>query len=85
VAISSIKGRDAALDWLKGLKRHGEAYGSNKAALAAVERGDIATALISSTTTTGTTWRRKKAWTKCNRRCISPARAIRGRWSRFLA
>jgi len=46
VAISSIKGRDAALDWLKGLKRHGEAYGSNKAALAAVERGDIATALI---------------------------------------
>lgn len=46
VAISSLKGRDAALAWLKGLKRYGEAYGSNKAAMAAVERGDIATALI---------------------------------------
>lgn len=46
VAISSLKGRDAALNWLKGLKRYGEVYGSNKAAMAAVERGDIATALI---------------------------------------
>ena len=46
VAISHLKGRDAALDWLKGLKRNGEIYGSNKAAMAAVERGEIATALI---------------------------------------
>lgn len=46
VAISSLKGRDAALAWLKGLKRYGEIYGSNKAAMSAVERGEIATALI---------------------------------------
>lgn len=46
VAISTLKGRDAALAWLKGLKRFGEVYGSNKAAMMAVERGEIATALI---------------------------------------
>lgn len=46
VAISALKGRDAALGWLKGLKRFGEVYGSNKAAMMAVERGEIATALI---------------------------------------
>ncbi len=46
VAISTLKGRDVALDWLKGLKRYGEIYGSNNAAMTAVERGEIATALI---------------------------------------
>ena len=46
VAISALKGRDTALAWLKGLKQYGEAYGSNKAAMTAVELGEIATALI---------------------------------------
>lgn len=46
VAIEKLKGRDAALNWLKGLKRHGRIYNNNKAALQAVENGEIATALI---------------------------------------
>lgn len=46
VAIRQLKGRDAALAWLKGLKAHGTSYNSNMAALRAVEKGEIATALI---------------------------------------
>jgi iron(III) transport system substrate-binding protein len=46
VAIEKLKGRDAALTWLKGLKQYGSAYNGNMAAMRAVEAGDIATALI---------------------------------------
>jgi len=46
IAIKLIKGRDAALGWLKGLKQYGRIYNGNKAAMKAVERGDIATALV---------------------------------------
>lgn len=46
VAIKTLEGRDAALNWLKGLKKYGRIYNSNKAAMVAVERGEIATALI---------------------------------------
>lgn len=46
VAINHLKGRDAALNWLKGLKEYGRIYNSNMAAARAVERGEIATALV---------------------------------------
>jgi iron(III) transport system substrate-binding protein len=46
IAIKLLKGRDAALGWLKGLKQYGRSYNGNKAAMKAVERGEIATALV---------------------------------------
>jgi len=46
VAIERMKGRDAALDWLKGLKRYGRAYNGNGAAMKAVESGEIDAALV---------------------------------------
>lgn len=46
IAIKLLKGRDAALEWLKGLKAYGEPYNGNMSAMRAVEAGEIATALI---------------------------------------
>ena len=46
VAIAKLKGRDAALAWLKGLKKYGKAYNKNAAALNGVERGEVEVALI---------------------------------------
>jgi iron(III) transport system substrate-binding protein len=46
VAVEKLKGRDAALNWLKGLKAYGQIYNGNSAAMRAVERGEIATALV---------------------------------------
>ncbi len=46
VAISQLKGRDAAFNWLKGLKAYGRSYNGNGAAMKAVEAGEIAAALI---------------------------------------
>lgn len=46
IAIKLLKGRDAALNWLKGLKQYGRIYNGNMAAMRAVERGEIATALV---------------------------------------
>ena len=45
MAISVIKGRQAALDWLKGLKQFGRSYNGNRIATTAVENGEIAMAL----------------------------------------
>jgi iron(III) transport system substrate-binding protein len=45
MAIVHIKGRAAALAWLKGLKQYGRSYNSNRAASNAVEAGEIAMAL----------------------------------------
>ncbi|WP_018182471.1 extracellular solute-binding protein [Kaistia granuli] len=45
VAVSLMKGRDAALAWLKGLRQYGQVYNSDSAAVEAVEGGDIAVAL----------------------------------------
>jgi iron(III) transport system substrate-binding protein len=45
MAIVHIKGRDAALAWLKGLKEYGRAYNGNRIASTAVENGEIALAL----------------------------------------
>lgn len=46
VAISLMKGRDAALNWLKGLKAYGKSYNGNGAAMKAVEAGEVPAALI---------------------------------------
>ncbi len=46
VAIKLLKGRDAALKWLKGLKAYGRPYNGNGAAMKAVEAGEIPLALI---------------------------------------
>jgi iron(III) transport system substrate-binding protein len=45
VTIEKMKGRDAALAWLKGLKQYGRAYNGNMPAVQAVERGEIAAAI----------------------------------------
>ncbi|MDR4306828.1 extracellular solute-binding protein [Chelatococcus sambhunathii] len=48
LAILKLRGRDAALAWLKGLKDFGRVYNGNVAAVQAVQRGEIATALVNS-------------------------------------
>jgi iron(III) transport system substrate-binding protein len=45
MAIVHIKGREAALNWLKGLKEYGQSYNGNRIASTAVENGEIAMAL----------------------------------------
>ncbi|MBV9653921.1 MAG: extracellular solute-binding protein, partial [Acetobacteraceae bacterium] len=45
MAIVRTEGRDAALGWLKGLKENGRSYNGNRAAMNAVENGDIAMCL----------------------------------------
>jgi iron(III) transport system substrate-binding protein len=45
MAIVKIKGRQAALDWLKGLAQYGQSYNGNRIASNAVENGEIAMAL----------------------------------------
>lgn len=48
LAIVKLRGRDAAIAWLKGLKDNGRIYNGNVAAVQAVQRGEIATALVNS-------------------------------------
>jgi iron(III) transport system substrate-binding protein len=45
MAIVRIKGRDAALTWLKGIKQYGRSYNGNRIASTAVDNGEIAMAL----------------------------------------
>jgi len=45
-AMIKLEGRETAKQWLEGLKANGKEYRHNKAALDAVERGDIAFAMI---------------------------------------
>ncbi|HLR16715.1 MAG TPA: extracellular solute-binding protein [Alcanivoracaceae bacterium] len=45
-AMIKLEGREVAKAWLEGLKANGREYRHNKAALDAVERGDIAFAMI---------------------------------------
>lgn len=45
MSIVHIKGRPAALAWLKGLKEYGRAYNGNRIASNAVENGEVAMAL----------------------------------------
>ncbi len=48
MAIAHIKGRDAALDWLKGVKQYGHGYADNDGLTDAVDNGEIAMALSNS-------------------------------------
>ena len=45
MAVAILKGRAAALAWLKGLRDYGEVYNSDSAAVEAVEGGDLPVAL----------------------------------------
>jgi iron(III) transport system substrate-binding protein len=45
MAIAVLKGREAALDWLKGVKKYGKSYNGNRVAMNAVENGEIPMAL----------------------------------------
>ncbi|MBS7540722.1 iron ABC transporter substrate-binding protein [Ancylobacter lacus] len=46
VALLQMKGRDATLGWLRGMKKVGRVYNNNIGAMQAVERGEIPCALI---------------------------------------
>jgi iron(III) transport system substrate-binding protein len=46
VAIIKLHGREAAEDWLTGLRAFGKTYTNNMVALKAVENGEIATVLV---------------------------------------
>ncbi|MFK8250935.1 iron ABC transporter substrate-binding protein [Ancylobacter terrae] len=46
VTLLRMKGRDATLAWLRGMKEVGRAFNNNIGAMQAVERGEIPTALI---------------------------------------
>jgi iron(III) transport system substrate-binding protein len=45
-AIVATYGRQAAVDWLAGLKRNAQLYQSDESVVAAVNRGDVATGII---------------------------------------
>lgn len=45
-AIVALKGRPAALDWLKGMKENAAIFDDNEAVIAAVDRGAAATGII---------------------------------------
>jgi iron(III) transport system substrate-binding protein len=45
MAILVLKGRKEALDWLRGVKANGVLYSGNRAAMNAVEKGDVAMAI----------------------------------------
>ena len=46
VAIIKMHGRDAAEEWLTGLRAFGKTYSNNMVALKAVENGEVATVLV---------------------------------------
>jgi len=46
VTLLRMKGREATLAWLRGMKKVGRAFNNNIGAMQAVERGEIPTALI---------------------------------------
>ena len=46
VAIIKLHGRDAAEEWLTGLRAFGKVYSNNMVALKAVENGEVATVLV---------------------------------------
>jgi iron(III) transport system substrate-binding protein len=45
MAIAVTKGREVALDWLRGVKQYGKRYNGNRVAMNAVEHGEIPMAL----------------------------------------
>ena len=47
-AVETLKGHDAALDWLKGLKANAQVFDDDEGVVAAVNRGAAATGIINS-------------------------------------
>lgn len=47
-AVVALKGRQAALAWLKGLKRNAQLFDDDEGVVAAVDRGAVATGIINS-------------------------------------
>ncbi|MGH7211999.1 MAG: extracellular solute-binding protein, partial [Acetobacteraceae bacterium] len=45
-AVVALKGRAAALDWLKGLKANAQIFDDDEGVIAAVDRGSVATGII---------------------------------------
>ena len=45
-SVATLKGEDAAKQWLEGLKNNGKTYDSNEAVIAAVNRGEVGAGLI---------------------------------------
>ncbi len=45
-AVAALKGRDAALTWLKGLKQNAQIFDDDEGVVAAVDRGAVATGII---------------------------------------
>ena len=45
-AVAALKGRDAALAWLRGLRRNAEVFDDDEGVVAAVDRGAVATGII---------------------------------------
>ena len=45
-AIAALKGREAALAWLRGMKANAKFYDDDEAVIAAVERGAVATGIV---------------------------------------
>ena len=47
-AVASLKGHDAALTWLRGLKANAQVFDDDEGVVAAVDRGAVATGIINS-------------------------------------
>jgi iron(III) transport system substrate-binding protein len=45
-AVAAVKGKDAALKWLKGLEENAQTFDDDEGVVAAVERGSVATGII---------------------------------------
>ncbi|HEY6433883.1 MAG TPA: iron ABC transporter substrate-binding protein [Acetobacteraceae bacterium] len=45
-AVAALKGRDAALTWLKGLKQNAQVFDDDEGVVAAVDRGAVATGIV---------------------------------------
>lgn len=45
-AVAKLKGRQAAIDWLRGLRRNAQVFDDDEGVVAAVERGAVATGII---------------------------------------
>lgn len=45
-AVTALHGKDAALQWLKGLKENAQVFDDNEGVMAAVDRGAVATGIV---------------------------------------
>lgn len=45
-AVAALRGEEAAVDWLKGLKQNAQIFDDNEGVMAAVDRGAVATGIV---------------------------------------